>query len=192
MRSVFKGTHSKSALRIAGSVGYRRFQDGAAMTLPFEVWRSPTDTPDDPSDDVKLIPGILDYDPAANDGAGGGGSDGIFNLSTLDSPVSSAENDPFTDWIYVYTPTDTTPGTAGYDAFVGGGTAVDVSQIDHEFFARWSSLVGTGEKRRPTIRSCPRPGPSFASSLRASASSMRRLTQPADGTVFQRAPPCSG
>ncbi len=88
----------------SGSVGYRRFQDGAAMALPFEVWLSPTDTPDDPSDDVKLIPGILDYDPARRAEIGGGGPDGIFNLSTLDSPVSSAENDPFTDWLYVYTP----------------------------------------------------------------------------------------
>lgn len=104
-------------------------QVGADVEVPFELWDIGIGTPDDPSDDVRLIPIILDID-----------DDGTYNLSALDSPLSGAANDPETDWIYWYTPLDETPGESGYLAYENGG-AVDAGQINHEVFAR-TTLVG--------------------------------------------------
>ncbi|GAB5537281.1 MAG: hypothetical protein Rubg2KO_35300 [Rubricoccaceae bacterium] len=99
-------------------------QSGANPTLPFELWRTGIATPDDPSDDIRMIPIFLDID-----------DDGTYNLSTADSPLSSADNDPETDWIYWYDPVDMTPGESGYLAYENGG-ALDLAQIGGEVLAR--------------------------------------------------------
>jgi hypothetical protein len=106
-------------------------QAGENPEVPFELWNIGAGTPDDTSDDFRMIPILLDID-----------DDNTYNLSSLDSPVSSAENDPYTDWIYFYNPVDTTPGEAGYNAFAAGGpTGLDYSQIGNEAIAR-TVIVG--------------------------------------------------
>ncbi len=95
-------------VRFTGSSqAYQRFADGSLMEIPFEIWNIGRSTPDDPSDDYRMIPAILDVD-----------DDGTYNLSTLDSPVSGAQNDPETDWMYWYEPNDKTPGESGYQAWL--------------------------------------------------------------------------
>ncbi|WP_412060212.1 hypothetical protein [Rubrivirga sp. IMCC45206] len=89
------------------STAYQRFGDGSLVEIPFEIWNVGIGTPDDPSDDVRMIPVLLDIDGS-----------GTYNLSASDSPISSADDDPVTDWIYWYEPTDTTPGEAGYQAWL--------------------------------------------------------------------------
>ncbi len=173
----------------AGSVGYRRFQDQAAIAVPFEIWSTPTDTPGDPSDDVKLIPVILDYDPAANAGSGGGGMDGVYNLSTLDSPVSSSDNDPFTDWLYFFDPLDATPGTAGYDAYANGGS-LDLTKVGEETLGRivlvnWNG----GGPPLPIEQPLPEQGTVFRIVVSGeSAIDTPVLLSPSDASAFDAAP----
>ncbi len=109
---------------VGGSYALQAFTNGIPFWVPYELWRIGVGTPDDPSDDLKLISWIFDDD-------GGGAGDDIFDLSAwgsvettegcgpggCDHSGSGGINDPFTDWIYWKIPVDETPGTAGYDAF---------------------------------------------------------------------------
>ena len=140
-------------MRFTGeSVALRRFQDGAAVPVPFELWATGLDSPDDPSDDVRLIPVLNDRD-----------LDGTFNLSTPDSPLSSSTDDPETDWVYWYLPADPSPGEAGYLAFATGGPdgGVDVDELGEELLAR-TTLVGWNLGSAPPYPAAlPEPGTVF-------------------------------
>jgi hypothetical protein len=81
------------------------------VRVPFELWNIGIDTPDDPIDDYRMVPWIIDDD-----------SSGTFNMGapnakmfgTYDHSISGGANDPYTDWIYWFRPQDTTPGQTGY------------------------------------------------------------------------------
>jgi hypothetical protein len=76
--------------------------------VPYELWDIGIDTPNDPSDDVRLIPAVIDWE-----------GDG-FSLQCWDHEVSGGANDPSMDWTYWYLPAgdDRTPGEGGYNAWV--------------------------------------------------------------------------
>lgn len=76
------------------------------MPVPFELWNIGIGTPDDPSDDFRMIPLLYDYDANSD-----------WGISTADHTISGGDNDPATDWIYWYNPVDMSPGSAGYDDF---------------------------------------------------------------------------
>jgi hypothetical protein len=95
------------------------------IDVPFELWNIGIGTPDDPSDDYRMFPNILDVD-----------GDNKWNLLTrtgVDSvdhggggathSISDGANDPFTDWIYWVQPANRSPGQAGYNAIVTGAEA---------------------------------------------------------------------
>ena len=94
----------------AGGFAWRLFEDGEVVAVPFELWRTGIATPDDPSDDVRLLPAICE-------GCGGGTVDLTYDIGG-DHPVSEGADDPATDWTYWYEPTDMSPGQSGYDAAV--------------------------------------------------------------------------
>ncbi|MBI2429629.1 MAG: T9SS type A sorting domain-containing protein [Ignavibacteriales bacterium] len=75
--------------------------------MPFELWNIGIGTPNDPGDDYKLIPFIFDMN-----------GNEVFDLDSVDHPISGGDNDPETDWIYWYNPVNKSPGTLGYDAWV--------------------------------------------------------------------------
>jgi hypothetical protein len=102
-----------------GSLAMRFFEDDVMVQVPFEVWQTGIATPDDPSDDVRLIPFICES------GCGAGATDLVFDI-TGDHSVSGGSDDPYTDWIYWYFPTDMSPGSAGYDAYADGNAHGDV------------------------------------------------------------------
>jgi hypothetical protein len=85
--------------------------DGSVVNVPFEWWN--IKDLDDPYDDYQLIPYLRDED-----------DNGEWNLQygrkEADHPASAARNDPWTDRVYVLSPTDETPGTQGYDNFIAG------------------------------------------------------------------------
>lgn len=109
-----------------GGYGWDAFNTGNATTVPFEIWRTGISTPDDPSDDVRLIPWIL------GDVTGDGSGDNfVFDLSQYggsgttchdgcEHSVSGGDNDPYTDAVYWRLPEDDSPGEAGYNAFEAG------------------------------------------------------------------------
>ncbi len=89
-----------------GGKAWNAFTDGSVVDVPFELWRIGVATPDDPSDDVRLVPWTIDWD---GDGWG---------ITCTDHSVSDAANDPETDAIYWQLPSDMSPGDAGYRAWV--------------------------------------------------------------------------
>jgi hypothetical protein len=91
----------------AGGKAWLGFSTKALIDVPFELWRIGIGTPGDPSDDVRLIPVILDDN-----------SNGAFDFH-LDHAASGGNNDPYCDPIYWYLPdANPTPGHAGYDAAI--------------------------------------------------------------------------
>jgi hypothetical protein len=117
-------TGSNSNPGVGGGYAWDAFNIGNGYWVPFELWRTGMATPNDPSDDVRLIPWVLgDY---TGDGSG---DNLIFDLSQYGSAadgtchdgcehsVSGGDNDPYTDWVYWRLPEDASPGEAGYNAF---------------------------------------------------------------------------
>lgn len=76
------------------------------VIVPYEIWNTGIATPDDPSDDYRMVPGVIDWD-----------GDG-YDMQVFDSGISGADNDPESDWTYWFTPSDESPGDAGYQAWV--------------------------------------------------------------------------
>jgi hypothetical protein len=95
----------------AGGKAYLGYSTGAIIDVPFELWNIGVGTPDDPSDDHRMIPWVLDEDGS-----------GSFHLQQIDHTCSGADNDPYTSWIYWMDASPATPGSAGYDAFVADAT----------------------------------------------------------------------
>lgn len=112
-----------------GSYAYDPFQTGRVFKVPFELWRLGIGTPNDPSDDVRMVPYVLDDDES-----------GTFNLPNThingasEHTISGGDNDPYTDWIYWATPTDESPGDAGYRAWEAAALAIPGLQDDGSFF----------------------------------------------------------
>ena len=105
-------------------LAYRRFEDGALVEVPFELWNIGLATPDDPSDDFRLLPAICEE-------ACGGGTDSLTYDIGGDHPISGGDDDPATDWIYWYNPVDMSPGESGYNSFFFGE-----GELLNEIFAR--------------------------------------------------------
>ncbi|NOX19555.1 MAG: T9SS type A sorting domain-containing protein [Chlorobi bacterium] len=84
-----------------------RVTDGSVYKVPFELWNTGINTPDDPSDDYRLIPWIFDVD-----------NDGTYNLSSPDHSCTPDTTDWYTDIVTWRIPEDNSAGQAGYQAFV--------------------------------------------------------------------------
>ncbi len=94
---------------IDGCYAYDRFaqQDGYSLQhIPFEVWRVGIGTPDDPSDDIRMVVAGIDW---VLDGWG---------IDHDDHPVSGGTDDPQTDWTYWYLPPSMTPGESGHNEWL--------------------------------------------------------------------------
>ena len=96
-------------------LGYRAFGQAAPLEVevPFELWRTGISTPDDMSDDVRLVPIVCESL------CGAGTDEHVYDIGG-DHAISGGANDPFTDWVYWYVPEDLTPGEAGHNAFWAG------------------------------------------------------------------------
>ncbi len=114
----------------AGSKAFMAFSTGSIVNVPFELWNTGIGTPNNTADDFKLIPYVFDVD----------GND-KWNLVQQDHSVSGGDDDPFTDWIYLYDVTDKTPGTKGYDAWAASNGA---SGAGSEILARVSLVSWNG------------------------------------------------
>ncbi len=110
-----------------GSKANMGFTTYNTVQVPFEIWNTGIGTPNDPSDDYKLCALINDVN----------GND-IFDLDKVDHSLSGGDNDPETDWIYIYDVADHTPGTKGYDAVVASDydASGTTSTVGNEIMAR--------------------------------------------------------
>lgn len=136
---------------VGGSYAIEWFNDDNVFWVPFELWRTGIGTPNDPSDDVRLVPFVIDD-----------GDDNVFGLESYGSSadascegdcehsVSPDDDDPFTDWVYWNLPADQTPGETGYlanEAQMLAGT-FDASLIWNEIMAR-TVLVNINAGKTP-------------------------------------------
>lgn len=153
---------------VNGSYAIEAFNDDNVFWVPFELWNIGIGTPDDASDDVRLIPLIID--DANPDWSG----DNIYALESWGSDadgtcsgdcehsVSGGDNDPFTDWVYWYTPADMSPGEAGYleceADFLGAKTYEFVMD---EVFARTVLVNWNGGVEPPFNQDVPEQGTIF-------------------------------
>ncbi|NBC16911.1 MAG: hypothetical protein GVY18_06285, partial [Bacteroidetes bacterium] len=86
----------------AGGYCTYSFEDDKIATTPFEIWDIGIGTPDDPSDDARMIPFCLSNDGETKDAWGFGvGEEPFFGF-------------PGSDWVYWMDPL---PGTAGYEGY---------------------------------------------------------------------------
>ncbi len=131
-------------------IGWRRFEDDLPMQVPFEIWD--TGPTDDPSDDYRLIPAILDN-------CSGGGScerwhegEGVTTVlenydAGGDHQASGGSDDPYTDWVYWFRPVDRSPGEAGYQAFAAapgnGSPALGVEMMARTVLVNWNGWQDT-------------------------------------------------
>lgn len=102
----FTAAGSVAGVRSAG-FPYEGLAGVGPGTVPFELWDTGIATPNDPSDDVRLIPYFRDYN-----------ANKAFDLRAVDHAASSGTNDPFTEPFWWGVPANRTPGQAGYLAEV--------------------------------------------------------------------------
>ena len=130
-------------IALADCLGFRRFGAADTIEVPFELWDTGVSTPDDTSDDVRLIAVVCDTDTC-----GGGVEHGVFDIGG-DHVASGAANDPFSDWIYFYRPDDTTPGQRGRDLFYSGDGTVGTEVLARIVLVGWN--IGTAPPYNPSL-----------------------------------------
>ncbi len=95
-----------------GGWAFDAYNTGTAFFhVPFELWNIGIATPNDTTDDYRLIPYLLDDDGSLTFNMGAPDAKGS---GTYDHSISGGDDDPYTDWIYWMRPQDTSPGQAGY------------------------------------------------------------------------------
>ncbi|MFH1688212.1 MAG: hypothetical protein ABIE70_11915 [bacterium] len=152
---------------VGGGYAAEAFNDDNVFWVPFELWRIGASTPDDPSDDVRLVPLIIDDAGPDFEGddmyaleswgtEGNGGGD-------WEHSVSGGDNDPYTDWVYWYTPTDMSPGDAGYLANEADMLDGEYSYefVGDELMARTVLVNWNGGSEPPFNQDCPEQGTVF-------------------------------
>lgn len=151
-----------------GSWSSHDFTTGALEKVPFELWNIGVGTPDDPSDDYRLIPWFLELSAVG----GVDVPDASYGLTANDHPGSGGSDDPFTPWIYWRIPVDNSPGEAGYNQYVTDIDTTDLTnygtydELSPEAFARsvlvcWNcDDVGDGSLD-PAVERVPEQGTVF-------------------------------
>jgi hypothetical protein len=118
-------------LRFTVSGGQARWiQSGNVGPVPFELWNVGSATPNDPSDDHRLIPFIYDADSI-------NGVD-TFNLGRVDHPISGGDNDAQTDGIFWMEPADRSPGQTGYNDYFFGSGAIGGEVMANVVLVNWN------------------------------------------------------
>ncbi|MBL7111349.1 MAG: T9SS type A sorting domain-containing protein [Bacteroidales bacterium] len=146
-----------------GSYSFKGYEANEVVEVPFELWCIGMGTPDDPSDDYRLIPLLLEDI--------GGVVNNEYDMALwgadLEHSASGGDNDPFTDWVYWEQPVDMSFGEAGYDAYVtalGGAAVAPQAALDlvgAEVLARTVLLNWNGGSAPPFNQDLPEEGTIF-------------------------------
>ena len=133
----------------------RAYGDLQIMEVPFSLWRTGVNTPDDMTDDVQMIPYLCE------EACGAGTELGVYDIGG-DHAFSSGENDPHTDWIYWNLPLNDAPGSDGYhEYFAEDPVPEDIVYDLYQIIAR--SVLGSwnGGTAAPYERPLPEIGTVF-------------------------------
>jgi len=125
-----------------GSWALRWFEDDYLVKVPFELWNTGISTPDDPSDDYRLIPYFLS---TASVGGPQTDPDGLtYQIDPTDHAGSGGDNDPQTPWIYWIIPhahDDGSPGTIGYDEYLSQIDTTIVGDVGNVSFSGGTEVM---------------------------------------------------
>ncbi|GMQ82873.1 MAG: hypothetical protein BMS9Abin05_2339 [Rhodothermia bacterium] len=132
-----------------GGKAVRLWDGGSSMPVPFELWNTGIQTPDDPSDDYRMIPAVCEA------ACGAGLEDSVFDIYG-DHVISSSDNDPYTDWIYWYNPVDKSAGEWGYGAYFDNSDTLGA-----EVFSRMVLVLWNGGREFPYLAEMPEEGTVF-------------------------------
>lgn len=146
-----------------GSYSFKGYEADEIVHVPFELWCIGMNTPDDTSDDYRLIPLLLEDI--------GGVINNEYDCALYgpnEHSASGGDNDPFTDWVYWEQPVDMTPGESGYDAYVASldmtNMVMGANSYDHvgdEVIARSVLLNWNGGSAPPFNQDLPETGTIF-------------------------------
>jgi len=128
----FTGSYANPG--VGGSYAFDYFIGDYVYWVPFELWCIGEGTPDDPSDDYRMIPISIDQvgNQLYNLESWGTGS---FGGGYYEHSASPEDDDPFTDIMYWYKPADTSAGESGY-------LAAEASMLAGTFEYDFDLLVG--------------------------------------------------
>jgi len=147
------------------------YTTGLAMWVPFELWRTGIETPDNTEDDLRLVPLIRDGGVSLSQGDGlfalaNWGSEALGNCTGYcEHSVSDGDDDPFTDYFYWCVPYDESPGQAGYlaaEAEIQAGT-FDPTMFYYDRAALIQTVLVSwdGGEQPPFEQDCPEQGTVF-------------------------------
>ena len=153
-------TGSNANPGVNGSYAIRAFQDDQAFWVPFELWRTGVNSPNDPGDDVRLTAWIFDMGNdltynLENWGVSGNGGGGF------EHSASGGDNDPYTDWVFWYLPSDTTAGQSGYLTDQAGILSGTYAFDGAEVMARTVLINWNGGDQPPFNQELPEQGTVF-------------------------------
>ncbi|UCG60384.1 MAG: T9SS type A sorting domain-containing protein [Candidatus Zixiibacteriota bacterium] len=163
----FTGSYSNPGS--GGSYAFEAYNDDNVFWVPFELWRTGSNTPDDPSDDIRLVPWIMDH---YGDWRQGNNQYGLESWGCIlditgsgdgEHSASDGDDDPWTDWVYWRMPTDSTPGESGYLAnqasMLSGGYSWDLTA--YEIMCRTVLINWNAGVEPPFGQDCPEQGTIF-------------------------------
>ncbi|UCE25440.1 MAG: T9SS type A sorting domain-containing protein, partial [Candidatus Zixiibacteriota bacterium] len=158
----FTGSNSNPGVEGGYAAGFW----SGAFWVPFELWRTGIGTPDDPTDDVRLVPQILEREyPASNTFAldNWGCFVSMFHSGLGEHSASGDDDDPYTDVVYWLLPVDDSPGEAGYLACEETMEAGELNYalIDGEVIARTVLINWNGGYEPPFNQALPEVGTVF-------------------------------
>jgi hypothetical protein len=145
-----------------GSIAIRATQDDLPTWVPFELWRTGRDSPDDYSDDIRMVVWQLDYgnDTTYNLESWGCSTDSVYG-GLGEHSGSNDNNDPYTDLINWMLPADTTWGDQGYQQQIAKILSGNYDFSDEEVMA-WTVLINwNGGENPPFNQNLPEPGTIF-------------------------------
>ena len=162
-------TGSNSNPGVDGGYAWDPFDQSVAIWVPFELWRIGIGTPNDPSDDVRMAPWMIDNTRSGafeleswGDSASAPPGFVVGDPSTEHSG-SGGSNDPFTDWVYWFLPVNDAPGEAGYQEFEDSILAdpLNFSGAGTEYLARTVLVSWNGGTAPPFAQDLPEVGTVF-------------------------------
>ena len=152
---------------VEGGYAVELYLDYNVIWVPFELWATGNNTPDDPSDDVRLFPVIVDAAGPHDTWEG----DDMYALESwgleptgggeLEHSVSEGDDDPYTDWVYWRMPNDGSPGESGYYAVEAQMLAGTYDGGGEEIMARTVLVNLDAGDQPPFTQACPEQGTVF-------------------------------
>ena len=150
---------------VGGSWAWEWATDGRSYWVPFELWRIGSGTPDDPSDDVRLLPYIFGEYGDSEYNMGSYGSDLLGNCGPdgCEHSVDGGDDDPYMNWIYWRLPSDSSPGETGYLAYEAEMISDPTSRVDYAtpIIDRTVLVNWNGGIQPPFNQDCPEQGTIF-------------------------------